>query len=89
MAMMAVSSALALLTNAVIARNTEHKQRALDTIEKLGNQPVLPEHLRSIAPTSLGGINRRGTFDFPIADYADRLMRSLILRAPSSSQRTG
>ena len=47
--MMAVSSALTLLTNAVMAWNTQHMLRALDTIEKLGNQPVLPEHLRSIA----------------------------------------
>lgn len=87
--MMAVSSALTLLTNAVMEWNTEHMQRALDTIEKFGNQPLLPEHLRSIAPTSLEGINLRGTFDFLIADYVDRLMPSLILRAPSSSQRTG
>lgn len=87
--MMAVSSALTLLTNAVMAWNTEHMQRALDTIEKLGNQPVLPEHLRSIAPTSLEGVNLRGTFDFPIADYVHRLMPSLMVGVPSPSQRTG
>lgn len=87
--MMAVSSALTLLTNAVMAWNTEHMQRALDTIEKLGNQPVLSEHLRSIAPTSLEGINLRGSFDFPIADYVRRLMPSLMVGASSPSQRTG
>jgi TnpA family transposase len=87
--MMAVSSALTLLTNAVMAWNTQHMQSALDTIEKLGNQPALPEHLRSIAPTSLEGINLRGTFDFPIADYVDRLMPSLMVGASSPSQRTG
>jgi Tn3 transposase DDE domain len=85
--MMAVSSALTLLTNAVMAWNTQHMQRALDTIEKLGNQPVLPEHLRSIAPTSLEGINLRGTFDFPIANYVHRLMPSLMVAASSPSQR--
>ncbi|CAE6867197.1 hypothetical protein R75465_08040 [Paraburkholderia aspalathi] len=85
--MMAVSSALTLLTNSVMAWSTQHMQRALDTIEKLGNQPVLPEHLRSIAPTALEGINLRGTFDFPIADYVDRLMPSLIVGASSPSQR--
>jgi hypothetical protein len=45
-------------------------------------------HLRSIAPTSLEGINLRGTFDFPIADYVHRLMPSLV-RAPVPSQRAG
>ncbi|MGF6723153.1 hypothetical protein P3T43_002508 [Paraburkholderia sp. GAS41] len=64
-------------------------QSALDTIEKLGNQSVLPEHLRSIAPTSLEGINLRGTFDFPIADYVHRLMPSLVARVATPSQRTG
>jgi hypothetical protein len=87
--MMAVASALTLLTNAVIAWDTQHMQLALDTIEKLGNQPVLPEHLRSIAPTSLEGINLRGTFDFPIADYVHRLMPSLVVGVASPSQRTG
>lgn len=76
--MMAVASALSLLTNAVIAWDTQHMQRAPDTIEKPGNQHVLPEHLRSIAPPSLEGINLRGTLDFPIADCVHRLMPSLV-----------
>jgi len=84
---MAVSSTLTLLTNAIMAWNTEHMQRTLDTVENLGNQPVSPEHLRSIAPTSLESINLRDTFDFPIADYVDRLMPSFMVGTSSPSQR--
>nr|WP_311767774.1 Tn3 family transposase [Burkholderia sp. Bp8963] len=68
--LMAVSSALSLLTNAVLAWNTVHMQRAVERIEVLGQRPVRPEYLRRIAPTNLEGINLRGTFDFPVADFA-------------------
>ena len=64
-------------------------QRAIETIETLGNEPVPPHHLRSIAPTSLEGINLRGTFDFPIADYADRLMPSLAGAVTPVTRRAG
>ncbi|WP_232442577.1 Tn3 family transposase, partial [Burkholderia ubonensis] len=80
---MAVSSALSLLTNTVLAWNTTHMQRAVDRIEALGQTPVLPEYLRRIAPTYLEGINLRGTFDFPVADFAHRLMPSVAIRAPA------
>ena len=68
---------------------TLHMQSALDTIVQLGNQAVPPHLLRSIAPTSLEGINLRGTFDFPIADYAERLMPGLNSSIPFPSNRTG
>ncbi|KVU81866.1 transposase [Burkholderia ubonensis] len=29
------------------------------------------------------GINLRGTFDFPVADFAHRLMPSVAIRAPA------
>ena len=64
-------------------------QSALDTIVQLGTQAVPPHLLRSIAPTSLEGINLRGTFDFPIADYAERLMPGLNSSIPFPSNRTG
>lgn len=66
----AVSSALTLLSNAVMAWNTLHMQRALDAIEAIGGEAMRAEDLRQIAPTHLEGINLRGTFDFPIARYA-------------------
>ncbi len=79
---MAVSSSLSLLTNSVLAWNTMHMQRAVERIETLGQTPVLPEYLRRIAPTYLEGINLRGTFEFPVADYAHRLMPSLVIGMP-------
>jgi TnpA family transposase len=66
----AVSSAL----TAVMAWNTLHMQRALDAIEAIGGEAMRAEDLRQIAPTHLEGINLRGTFEFPIARYAHRLL---------------
>ncbi len=73
----AVSSALALRTNAVMAWNTIHMQRAVDQIESMSGEAVQAADLRHIAPTHLEGINLRGTFDFPIARYAHRLLPSV------------
>ncbi|SIT51029.1 hypothetical protein BN2476_990007 [Paraburkholderia piptadeniae] len=42
-----------------------------------------------ICPTSLEGINLRDTFDFPIADCAERLMPSLNPSMLFLSKRTG
>lgn len=83
----AVSSALTLLTNAVMAWNTLHMQRALDAIEVIGGEAMRPEDLRQIAPTHLEGINLRGTFDFPIARYAHRLLPSAASTPDPLSQR--
>ena len=74
----AVSSSLALLTNAVMAWNTMHMQRAVGQIEALSGDALRAVDLRRIAPTYLEGINLRGTFDFPIARYADRVLPSLV-----------
>ncbi|WP_415873946.1 LysR family transcriptional regulator [Burkholderia ubonensis] len=71
----------------LLAWNTMHMQQAVDRIEAVGQTPILPEYLRRIAPTYLEGINLRGTFDFPVADFADRLMPSLAVSAPADSQR--
>ncbi|ABO60166.1 transposase Tn3 family protein (plasmid) [Burkholderia vietnamiensis G4] len=73
----AVSSSLALLTNAVMAWNTMHMQRAVDQIEAMSGDALQAVALRRIAPTHLEGINLRGTFDFPIARYADRVLPSM------------
>ncbi|MCY1210486.1 hypothetical protein D9M68_136090 [compost metagenome] len=51
-------------------------QRALDAIEAIGGEAMRAEDLRQIAPTHLEGINLRGTFEFPIARYAHRLLPS-------------
>ena len=73
----AVSSALALLSNAVVAWNTMHMQRAVDQIEAMSGEAVQAGDLRRIAPTHLEGINLRGTFDFPIARYAHHVLPSV------------
>ena len=75
----AVSSSLTLLTNAVMAWNTLHMQHALEAIEAVGGESMRAEDLRQIAPTRLEGINLRGTFDFPIARYAHRLLPSATI----------
>ncbi|MDG0854458.1 Tn3 family transposase [Roseateles puraquae] len=76
-----VSSALSLMSNIVMAWNTEQMQAALDRIREAGGQPAT-EHLRRIAPTAVEGINFRGTFDFPVEKYAERIMPSTAAAAP-------
>jgi TnpA family transposase len=73
----AVSSALALLSNAVMAWNTIHMQRAVDEIEATSGETVRADDLRRIAPTHLESINLRGTFNFPIERYAHHLLPSV------------
>ncbi|HEY0847457.1 MAG TPA: Tn3 family transposase [Noviherbaspirillum sp.] len=72
----AVSSSLSLLTNALMAWNTQHMQRTVERIEAVGGEKLSPKDLRRIAPTNLEGINLRGTFEFPLADYALRILPS-------------
>jgi TnpA family transposase len=80
----AVSSALTLLANILMAWNTTHMQRALEEIQAATSQPLQSEQLRRIAPTHLEGINLRGTFNFPVARYARRILPSLASDLPAS-----
>lgn len=84
--LIAVSSALTLLTNILMAWNTTHMQHALETIQGSGVKIPGHEQLRRIAPTHLEGINVRGTFIFPVGRYASRLLPSLT---PSITPSTG
>jgi hypothetical protein len=85
----AVSSALTLLANILMAWNTTHMQRVLGEIQAATGQPLESEQLRRIAPTHLEGINLRGTFSFPVAWYARRILPSLAsdLHASTASRR--
>jgi len=83
----AVSSSLALLTNIVMAWNTMHMQHAVDQIESMSGDVIQATNLRRIAPTYLEGINLRGTCDFPIARYADRVLPSLAGGLDANGQR--
>lgn len=73
----AVSSALTLLANILMAWNTTHMQHALEAPQASGGESPGAEQLRRIAPTHLEGINLRGTFIFPVGRYASRLLPSL------------
>lgn len=68
-----VSSALSLLCNIVMAWNAEGMQAALDRIRADGQEP-LSQDLRRIAPTHVEGINLRGTLDFAVEKYAERIL---------------
>lgn len=65
-----VSSALSLLCNIVMAWNAEGMQAALNRIRADG------QDLRRIAPTNVEGINLRGTLDFAVEKYAERILPS-------------
>ncbi len=83
----AVSSSLSLPTNALLAWNTQHMQRAVERIEAISGEKLQPEDLRRIAPTNLEGINLRGTFDFPLANYASRILPSSVRKVMPSTKR--
>ena len=76
--MAAVSSSLSLLTNALMAWNTMHMQTAVERIETVTGEKLQPDDLRRVAPTNIEGINLRGTFDFPLADYVARILPSIV-----------
>ncbi|SAL05804.1 transposase Tn3 [Caballeronia calidae] len=81
----AVSSALTLLSNILMAWNTTHMQHALEALQASGDKSLGAEQLRRIAPTHLEGINLRGTFIFPVGRYASRLLPSLTQDAKTLS----
>lgn len=86
--LVAVSSSLSLLSNSLMAWNTMHMQRAANEIESIAGEPLRAEDLRRIAPTNLEGINLRGTFDFPVADFASRILPGSLSAIPVSSKRS-
>jgi hypothetical protein len=73
--------------NIVVAWNTEGMHAALDGIRAAGAEPP-SQDLRRVAPTNLDGINRRGTFDFPVERYAKRILPSTAAGAawPAGAQ---
>lgn len=73
----AVSSALSLLSNCVMSWNAGHMQTAWEGIRQAGGEPVTGD-LRRIAPTNIEGINLRGTFDFPVEKFAQRILPSSV-----------
>lgn len=77
--MIAISGALTLLSNLVIAWQANRMQTAVTSLEAKGVS-VSKEMLRHISPVRYSSVNFRGTFRFPI----DRYRQSLIIDgAPS------
>jgi hypothetical protein len=82
--LVAISGALTLLANVVMAWMTHSMQQVLDAWHHAGTRRVEAEVLRHIAPVHFQGINLRGVMQFPMARHRDRL----ILAASSKAQRT-
>lgn len=67
-----ISSALSLMCDIVMAWNGGPMQG----------------DLRRIAPTGVEGINMRGTLDFPVEEYAERILPSSVVGGASPRKRS-
>jgi Tn3 transposase DDE domain len=74
--LIATSGALTLLTNCVMAWNTQRLQRAVERESQRTAPRYSIDALRSVGPVGHRHINFRGTYRFPIERYADRLVAS-------------
>jgi len=72
--LVAISGSLTLLCNLVMAWMTRHMQMVLDNWRKLGRPSISGDVLRHVAPARSRGINFRGTMDFPLGVYRERLI---------------
>jgi TnpA family transposase len=78
--LVAISGALTLLANVVMAWMTQRIQYVLDAWHGAGTRRVEPEILRHIAPVHFQGINFRGVMQFPLARYRSRLIPAMSSR---------
>ena len=74
--LIATSGALTLLTNCVMAWNTQRLQRAVERESQRTAPRYSIDALRSIGPVGHRHINFRGTYRFPVERYAERLVES-------------
>jgi len=82
-----ISAALSLMCNIVMAWNARHMQGVFERLRTAGTEP-LSEDLRRIAPTGVEGVNMRGTLDFPVEKYAERILPSSVLAGGSPRKRS-
>ena len=75
--LIATSGALTLVTNCVMAWNTQRLQRAVYREAQRTAPRYSIEALRSIGPVGHRHINFRGTYRFPVDRYAERLVPSV------------
>jgi Tn3 transposase DDE domain len=80
--LIAISGALTLLANIVMAWMTQNIQRVLDAWQHAGTRRIEGDQLRHIAPVHVQGINLRGVLQFPVTRYRNRL----ILETPSRAR---
>jgi TnpA family transposase len=71
--MIAISGSLTLLTNIVIAWNTQRMQVTVDSWRSKG-QRIEDDWLRRMGPAHFAHVNFRGTLSFPIDRYQDMLL---------------
>ena len=74
--LIATSGALTLVTNCVMAWNTQRLQRAVERESGRTTPRFSIDALKHIGPVGHRHINFRGTYRFPIDRYAGRLMQS-------------
>ena len=72
--LIATSGALTLVTNCVMAWNTQRLQRAVDREAERTAPRYSIDALKGIGPLGHRHINFRGTYRFPIDRYAERLL---------------
>ncbi|AWV05196.1 hypothetical protein DM992_38815 [Burkholderia sp. JP2-270] len=71
----AISGSLTLLTNLVIAWNTQRMQATVDGWRSKGRQ-VDDEWLHRMRPAHFAHVNFRGALSFPIDQYGDPLLEA-------------
>lgn len=71
--MIAISGSLTLLTNLVIAWNTQRMQETVDSWRSKG-QRIDDDWIRRMGPAHFGHVNFRGTLNFPIERYQEVLL---------------
>ncbi|AYQ43550.1 Tn3 family transposase [Burkholderia lata] len=81
--MVAISGSLTLLTNLVIAWNTQRMQATVDGWRRKGRQ-VDDEWVRRMGPAHFAHVNFRGTLSFPVDRYGE-----ILLEAASWQRDTG
>lgn len=82
--MIAISGALTLLTNLVIAWNTERMQTTVDMWRRKG-QRIEDDWLRRMGPAHFAHVNFRGILSFPIHLYQDALIETAPRRRASGT----
>ncbi|MBB5499614.1 Tn3 family transposase [Paraburkholderia sp. MM5384-R2] len=82
--MIAISGSLTLLTNLVIAWNTQRMQVTIDDWRRKG-QEVDDDWLRRMGPAHFAHVNFRGTLSFPIDRYREMLLDAAPWQRTASS----